>query len=147
MAFILTLFIFYIYIKDSSWLIAAVGQWNLANKWWVKIENLAETKALLLSPPFATFLYNWRSGPLNNQVYTIIIIPVNIPHYPLFLVPTFFCLFVCPASVVCSVCFGLLYDRSSDFISCNKYFNIIARVTTGFFTDTVRFVWLTLMQS
>lgn len=38
---------------------------------------------------------------------------------------------------MCSVCSGLLYNRSSGFISCNKYFNIIAVVTNGFFTDTV----------
>lgn len=33
--------------------------------------------------------------------------------------------------------YALLYNRSGGFISCNKYFNIIAVVTNGFFRNAV----------
>lgn len=96
------------------------------------MNNLVWTEVRLFSPPFATFFVLWLKRWASEQS--------SFYHHdrsPPFLFYCFFfsanILFVCPASVVCSVCFGLLYDRGSDFISCNKYFNIMARVTAGFF--------------
>lgn len=47
---------------------------------------------------------------------------------------------------MCSVCSGLLYNRSSDFISCNKYFRILFGVTDEFFTESV-FNWTLVISS
>lgn len=39
--------------------------------------------------------------------------------------------------------YGLLYNRSSGFISCNKYFSIIAGVTNELFAVDVCFISFT----
>lgn len=48
----------------------------------------------------------------------------------------FFFFFLALQPWMCSVCSGLLYNRSSDFISCNKYFRILRGVSDEFFTES-----------
>lgn len=120
------------------------------NKWLIWIYLSALTKVLLFGPGSGTLLYNWSGGPPNDgtindffwfeRSLSLLLISLIIP-LSIFSAKKHF--FLAQQRWMCSVCSGLLYNRSSDFISCNKYFNITARVTTEFFTDlTVWFTWV-----